>query len=108
MNEHPLQGSGPVNPCNPANPLFANGTIDKFEATESAGCTTLYICTVGMFELRGSGPVYLCDSGNPLFANRTIDRFEATANAGHQVATGKEHGVHQIVHTHLAFRFCVL
>ena len=58
MNEHPLQGSGPVNPCNPANPLFANGTIDK---------------------------------------------FEATANAGHQVATGKEHGVHQIVRTHLAF-----
>ena len=53
--------------------------------------------------LKGSGPVNLSNPGNPFFANRTIDKFEATASAGHHVATGKEHGVHQVVCTHLAF-----
>ena len=53
--------------------------------------------------LKGSGPVNFSNPGNPLSANRTIDQFEATASAGHRVATGKEHGVHQVVRTHLAF-----
>ena len=53
--------------------------------------------------MEGSGPVNLSNPGNPFFANGTINKFEATEGAGHHVATGKEHGVHQVVRTHLAF-----
>ena len=49
MIELTLQGSGPVNLFNFGNPLFADGTIDKFEATESAGCSTIYICTIYLY-----------------------------------------------------------
>ena len=55
--------------------------------------------------LQGSGPINLFDFGNPLFADGTIEKFEATEGAGHNVATGEEDGVNQVVRTHLALLF---
>ena len=54
--------------------------------------------------LQGSGPVNLFNFGNPLFADGTIDKLEATEGAGHNVATGEEDGVNQVVRTHLALQ----
>ena len=54
--------------------------------------------------LQGSGSINLFDFGNPLFADGTIEKFEATEGAGHNVATGEEDGVTQVVRTHLALQ----